>query len=82
MCFHEDLAAEVMFHIVKAYKAPGELTPSTAQWLMIIRAYSGALTTSKLPVLAEGLMRLDAGSARTTKRCATHSNIAASHDVF
>ena len=36
MCFHEDLAAEVMLHIVKAYKAPGELTPSTAQWLMII----------------------------------------------
>jgi hypothetical protein len=65
-CFHEDLAAEVMFHIVKAYKAPGELTPSTAQWSMIIRACSGALTTSKFPVLAEGFMRLDPGSARTT----------------
>ena len=65
-CFHEDLAAEVMFHVVKAYKAPGELTPSTTQWLMIIRACSGALATSKFPVLAEGFMRLDPGSGRTT----------------
>jgi len=64
-CFHEDLAAEVMFHIVKAYQAPGELTPSTAQWSVIIRACSGALATSKFPVLAEGFMRLDPGSART-----------------
>jgi hypothetical protein len=55
-----------MFQIVKAYQAPGELTPSTAQWSMIIRACSGALATSKFPVLAEGFMRLDPGSARTT----------------
>jgi hypothetical protein len=65
-CFHEDLAAEVMFQILKAYQAPGELTPSMAQWSMIIRACSGALATSKFPVLAEGFMRLDPGSARTT----------------
>jgi hypothetical protein len=70
-CFHEDLAAEVMFQVVKAFKAPGELTPSTTQWLMIIRACSGALSMSKFPVLAEGFMRLDPGSARTTmpNRC-------------
>ncbi|KAF2253854.1 hypothetical protein BU26DRAFT_230812 [Trematosphaeria pertusa] len=65
-CFHEDLAPEVMFHIVKAYGAPGELTPSTAQWAAIIKACSGSLATSKFPLLAEGLMRLDPGSGRTT----------------
>ncbi|KAF1951012.1 hypothetical protein CC80DRAFT_496304 [Byssothecium circinans] len=65
-CFHEDLAPDIMFHIVKAHGAPGELTPSVAQWAAIIKACSGSLATSKFPLLAEGLMRLDPGSGRTT----------------
>lgn len=65
-CFHEDLAPEVMFHIVKAYGAPGELTPSAAQWTAMIKACSGSLATSKFPLLVEGLMKLDPESGRTS----------------
>lgn len=66
-CFHDGLASEVMYSIVKAYGAPGKLTPSTTQWSAIVRACSGVLASSKFPVLAEGFMRLDPGSARVSQ---------------
>jgi hypothetical protein len=58
-CYHEDFSANVMHNIVLQYNPPKQLTPSLSQWLMIIRACEGFFSTTKFPLLAEGLMRLD-----------------------
>ena len=56
--FGEEFAARTMHALVKLKKAPSHLTPSVAQWLMIVKACAGVLSTSKFPILVESFLRL------------------------
>ncbi|KAL4789363.1 hypothetical protein BDV19DRAFT_374297 [Aspergillus venezuelensis] len=63
-CFPEEYAAEVVHDLVVAHHSPEEMTPSVGEWLMVIKACAGCVSTTKFPVLAEGFMRLALPAAR------------------
>ncbi|KAL4950897.1 hypothetical protein BDW69DRAFT_171145 [Aspergillus filifer] len=63
-CFPEEYAAEVVHDLVVAHHPPEEMTPSVGEWLMVIKACAGCVSTTKFPVLAEGFMRLALPAAK------------------
>ncbi|KAH8179398.1 hypothetical protein LIA77_00917 [Sarocladium implicatum] len=56
--FGEDYAADTMHALVKLKNAPSNLSPSIAQWLMIVKGCAGVLSTSKFSLLVDGFLRL------------------------
>lgn len=66
-CFPDSFAADVIHHIVLSFQPPEELRPSLQEWLMVVQACSGSLSTTKFAVLAEGFMRLDPRSRTLSK---------------
>lgn len=88
-CYHEEITAEILHEIVLQLNPPGELMPSTLEWLKIVKMCQGSLSATNFGKRAEALMSLDKTSSmyiplprgspiRTaTRGCSSSSDIAA-----
>ncbi|KAI9685176.1 MAG: hypothetical protein M1822_004763 [Bathelium mastoideum] len=57
-CYSTDLAAEILIEMVKTAEAPASLQPSILQWKAFLQACAGIFSTTKFPLLLDGIMRL------------------------
>lgn len=58
-CYPEDQAANIMWELVRLYKASDMLKPSALQWKFLIRACAGSLAATQFPIIAEHFMGLN-----------------------
>lgn len=61
-CFLEDYASEVLHHLAVYHKSSTDVSPALSQWLSIVQACAGVLTTTKFTLLADTHMRLTAAA--------------------
>ena len=56
-CYSADFAAEIFIEMAKKTQAPTNLQPSILQWKALLEACSGIFSTTKFPLVLDGIMR-------------------------
>ena len=56
--YHEDTAAEILYHMSEMMELPGDFTPSMIEWRSLIKVFQGVLSTTQFPLIIEQLRRL------------------------
>lgn len=58
-CYHENHVANTIYEMIVMFDPPKDKRPSVSQWLALVKACSGVLSTTTFPKVAEFYMTLD-----------------------
>ncbi|KAI9771973.1 MAG: hypothetical protein M1839_002566 [Geoglossum umbratile] len=62
--FHLNHAANILWELVRTFKAPEKQTPSPLQWKTLLKACAGTLAETEFPKIAEHFMHLHPNNDR------------------